>query len=167
VFDLEAHFGAWLRAVENIREDIETAAISGQEGSSAQFYLESLDRSNCEINFEGILQFCGYLTGDIHSIDGTLVILENAEIHGHIEVGTALIDGTVNGDISANKSVKLDSHAKIRGKIDSPSLSLTYGAVFEGDCVFIEGKEVKAVVERSEKTETAEAKSTLVRACTA
>jgi cytoskeletal protein CcmA (bactofilin family) len=163
--DLESNFGSWLRAVENIRDDIETNSGRVQNIPSWQFNLESLGSSNCEINFEGVLEFSGHFTGNISSLDGTLLIAENAEINGQIEVGMAVIEGTVNGDIAARDSIKLDSHAKIRGKINSPSLSITYGAIFEGGCVFIEGEEVKSLVEKYEKADAEEHRATKAHAC--
>jgi cytoskeletal protein CcmA (bactofilin family) len=137
--DLEAHFGEWLRAVENVRDELQAVPAESQnQGSPSRIYLESIEGSDCEISFEGALHFGGRLRGRIQSLGGTLIISEEAEIDGDIEVGIALIDGTVKGSITASESVMLSCHARILGQIKSSSLSITHGAVFEGDCVYME-----------------------------
>jgi cytoskeletal protein CcmA (bactofilin family) len=52
-------------------------------------------------------------------------------------VATAIIDGSLRGDIHATERVELGSHAKVFGNIKSPALSIQTGAVFEGECHFL------------------------------
>jgi len=90
-----------------------------------------------EFRFEGTLQVDGYAKGLIHSLTGTLLLSEAAELESNIVVATAIINGRVLGDIYATKRVELLSHARVIGNIESPALAIQPGAVFEGECHYL------------------------------
>ncbi|MGH9966696.1 MAG: bactofilin family protein [Pyrinomonadaceae bacterium] len=60
------------------------------------------------------------------------------QLEADIEVGVALINGCVNGNIRASQRVVLQSQARVEGNIDTPLLSISDGAVFEGECNYLE-----------------------------
>jgi cytoskeletal protein CcmA (bactofilin family) len=135
--DLGERFEEWLRSLG-------TASICPSSNTSptrdeadtplADFYLESSAGSACEVSFEGVLYIEGQLAGNIRSLTGTLVMPEQVMIEADIGVGVALINGRVNGNITASRRVVLQSQARVEGNISTPSLSIKDGAIFEGEC---------------------------------
>jgi cytoskeletal protein CcmA (bactofilin family) len=89
-----------------------------------------------EINFEGTLTVNGYLAGLVFSPEGTLVLCEKGEIDGEILVNSALINGSIRGDIHATRKVEVGPTGKVVGDIETVELVIQPGAVFEGRCVF-------------------------------
>jgi cytoskeletal protein CcmA (bactofilin family) len=90
-----------------------------------------------EFRFEGTLQVDGYAKGLVHSLTGTLILGEAAELESNIVVATAIINGRVLGDIHATERVELLSHARVIGNIETPALAIQPGAVFEGECHYL------------------------------
>jgi len=87
-----------------------------------------------EICFKDMLRVNGHIAGKVLSPKGTLIIDESAQVDAHIEVGVALVSGTVNGEIIARERVELGLGAVINGNISTPKLSIKPGAIFHGDC---------------------------------
>jgi cytoskeletal protein CcmA (bactofilin family) len=87
--------------------------------------------------FEGKLTFAGTVRIDA-KFKGTivtndvLVVGDRARIDADITCGTVIIHGEVNGNIRAKNGVELHAPAKVRGDIETPSLSLERGVVFQG-----------------------------------
>jgi len=52
----------------------------------------------------------------------------------------ATIHGIVNGDIIATDRIELGRAAKLNGNIQTPSLMIEQGAVFEGSCKMTQAK---------------------------
>jgi cytoskeletal protein CcmA (bactofilin family) len=94
-----------------------------------------------EINFEGTLTVNGYLAGLVFSPEGTLILSEKGEIDGEILVKSAVIHGSVRGDIHTTRKVELASASKVIGDIETVELVIQPGAVFEGCCVFTHAAE--------------------------
>jgi cytoskeletal protein CcmA (bactofilin family) len=94
-----------------------------------------------EISFRDMLRVNGHIAGSVCSKKGTLIVDARALIDANVEVSVAIIDGTVNGDVVAHQKVELGPAAKIHGNIWTRSLSIQNGAIFDGVCQMIEGKE--------------------------
>ena len=62
---------------------------------------------------------------------------KRGRIEADIEVGTAIIDGSVTGNITASERVVLESDARVKGQIFAPALSMRLGAILDGDCLFV------------------------------
>jgi len=92
-----------------------------------------------EAFFEGTLTFDktvridGRFKGKIHT-DDVLVIGESANVEATMEVGSIIVNGTVRGDIIAKRAVELHMPAHVYGNIETPSLVIQKGVVFEGTC---------------------------------
>jgi cytoskeletal protein CcmA (bactofilin family) len=86
-----------------------------------------------KLTFEGTVRIDGKLSGEIFS-DDVLVIGEGAEISAEIDVGIIIVEGNVNGNIRAKKAVELHAPARIKGNIETPSLYIDKGVIFEGYC---------------------------------
>jgi len=135
-FDPGVYFERWLAEIKAARNQaIELASIKAR--MEQEIYVESRIGSNCELNFEGVLHFDGYSLGNVLSPSGTLVLTKRGRIEADIEVGTAIIDGFVTGNIVASERVELKSDARVKGQIFTPALSMRLGALLDGDCLFL------------------------------
>ena len=114
------------------KRDEETTPKILDVDASMQGTLTFKDPVNLRINgkFEGRLQTKGNLTIGEHSV-------VNADIDGE----DITIAGRVNGDINAQKSVRLVAPACVIGDIRTPSINISDGAIMEGYCNMLqEGK---------------------------
>ena len=88
--------------------------------------------------FEGVMKvdnsvrIDGTFKGEL-SCSGTLTIGQSGEAHAQLEGRDIYINGLVHGNLRGDK-VRLDSHARVVGDINSHSLSISEGAVFQGNC---------------------------------
>jgi cytoskeletal protein CcmA (bactofilin family) len=80
----------------------------------------------------------GHLSGRVSSSSGTLIVGANGKVDANIEVAVAVIHGTINGDIIATQRLELGRAAKVNGNIQTPSLIIEQGAIFEGTCKMLQ-----------------------------
>jgi cytoskeletal protein CcmA (bactofilin family) len=86
-----------------------------------------------KLTFEGTVRIDGKLSGEIFSND-VLVVGEGAEVSAEIDVGVLIVEGSVTGNVRAKRSVELHAPARVRGNIETPSLFIDKGVMFEGNC---------------------------------
>jgi cytoskeletal protein CcmA (bactofilin family) len=115
---------------ESLAREIKDGTLSGFIGSGTVVTGEA--------NFKAMLRVDGHLSGRITSETGTLIIGSHGQVDANIEVATATIHGTVNGDIIASQRLELGRAAKVNGNIQTPSLMIEQGAIFEGSCKMIQ-----------------------------
>ena len=96
--------------------------------------IESVPELDGELSFKDMLRINGHVAGQIFSAKGTLIIAESSQVDAFIDVGVAIIAGTVNGEIIGRERVELGLGAVINGNISTPKLSIKPGATFQGDC---------------------------------
>jgi cytoskeletal protein CcmA (bactofilin family) len=84
-----------------------------------------------KLTFEGTVRIDGKLSGEIFSND-VLVIGEGAEVNAEIDVGVLIVEGSVTGNIRAKRAVELHAPARVRGNLETPSLFIEKGVMFEG-----------------------------------
>jgi cytoskeletal protein CcmA (bactofilin family) len=96
--------------------------------------IESAPELDGEISFKDMLRINGHIAGSVFSVKGTLIIAESAQADAFIDVGVAIINGTVRGEIVGRERVELGLGAVIYGNISTPKLSIKPGATFQGDC---------------------------------
>ncbi len=111
---------------ESIAREIKEGNLSGFVGSGTVVTGEA--------NFKAMMRVDGHLSGRINSTSGTLIVGANGKVDANIEVAVAIIHGTVNGDIIANQRLELGRAAKLNGNIQTASLMIEPGALFEGSC---------------------------------
>ena len=90
-----------------------------------------------EANFKAMMRVDGHLSGRVNSTSGTLIVGANGKVDANIEVAVAIIHGTVNGDIIATQRLELGRAAKLNGNVQTASLMIEPGALFEGSCKMI------------------------------
>lgn len=111
---------------ESLARDIKEGTLSGFVGNGTSLTGEA--------TFKGMLRVDGHLSGRISSEGGTLIVGNNGQVDANVEVAVATVHGTVNGDIIASQRLELGRAAKVNGNIQTPSLVIEQGAVFEGSC---------------------------------
>lgn len=86
-----------------------------------------------KLTFEGQVRIDGKFTGQITTKD-TLVIGDGAKVMAEIQAGVVIINGVVEGNIRATQSIELHQPGRVKGNIETPSLSIDKGVMFEGSC---------------------------------
>jgi cytoskeletal protein CcmA (bactofilin family) len=88
-----------------------------------------------EVTFRSTLRIDGNFCGQVKSQGGTLIVSTGAQItQATIDVGTARINGTVEGDINASDEVTLGNTSNVTGNISTRALIVEKGALFNGSC---------------------------------
>ena len=84
--------------------------------------------------FKDTIRLDGSVNGKIVSEKGTVIIGERAVVDAQIQVGSAIVKGTVNGHIQAVDRIEIYPPAKITGDIQAPVVAIETGVVFNGHC---------------------------------
>ena len=88
-----------------------------------------------DVQFTGGLRIDGQVKGNVIASNdepGTLVISEQARVDGEIRVSHIVINGTVNGPVSADDYLELQVHSRVTGDVSYKTLEMHVGAVIEG-----------------------------------
>ena len=108
---------------ETIAREIKDGSLSGFVGSGTVITGEA--------SFKSMLRVDGRFSGRISSAGGALIVGAGGQVDANIEVAVATIHGVVNGDIIASDRIELGRAAKLNGNIQTPSLMIEQGAIFE------------------------------------
>jgi len=119
------------------KRDIEPGDVEAFLGKNTSF--------DGKMTFEGMARLDGKFDGEVSSWD-FLFIGEHADINAEIKVGTLIVDGKVSGDVSATSKVAIHATGKLYGTINTPTLVIEEGGLFEGSCTMDRGLEVAAEV---------------------
>jgi cytoskeletal protein CcmA (bactofilin family) len=130
---------------ETLARDIKEGTLSGFVGGGTVVTGEA--------NFKAMMRVDGHLSGRVSSTSGTLIVGSNGKVDANIEVAVAVIHGTVNGDIIATQRLELGRSAKVNGNIQTPSLIIEQGAVFEGSCKMLQ---MNAAADKNRKDKKSE-----------
>jgi cytoskeletal protein CcmA (bactofilin family) len=117
---------------ETIAREIKDGSLSGFVGSGTVITGEA--------SFKSMLRVDGRFSGRITSGTGTLIVGAGGQVDANVEVSVATIHGVINGDIIAGQRIELGRAAKVNGNIQTPSLVIEQGAVFEGSCKMVQAK---------------------------
>jgi cytoskeletal protein CcmA (bactofilin family) len=115
---------------ETLARDIKEGTLSGFVGNGTSVTGEA--------TFKAMLRVDGHLSGRVSSGSGTLIVGANGKVDANIEVAVAVIHGTINGDIIATQRLELGRAAKVNGNIQTPSLIIEQGGIFEGSCKMLQ-----------------------------
>ncbi len=125
---------------ETLARDIKEGTLGGFVGSGTIVTGEA--------TFKAMLRVDGHLSGRVSSTSGTLIIGANGKVDANVEVAVAIIHGSVNGDVIATQRLELGRAAKVNGNIQTPSLVIEQGAIFEGSCKMLQ---MTATAEKNKK----------------
>jgi cytoskeletal protein CcmA (bactofilin family) len=118
------------------KEDI----MFGKEGEQmpGEGKMNSIIGKGCKINgtvvvTEGTLRIDGDFEGTIQVPD-TLVIGKDGRVKAEIKVKSAVVGGTVIGNIDAKEKIELQAGSRLEGDIKTIRLVIDEGVFFEGNC---------------------------------
>lgn len=117
---------------EMMARDIKEGRLSGFVGGGTVLTGET--------TFEAMLRVDGHLKGSVTSEDGTLIVGANGRVDADIIVSEAIVNGSVEGDITAGVKITLGRTAEVVGNIRAPRLIIEDGAILEGGCSMLESK---------------------------
>lgn len=118
---------------ESMARDIKEGRLSGFVGNGTVLTGET--------NFQAMLRIDGHLTGRVTSENGTLIIGSTGKVDANIAVAAAIVNGVVNGDITASEKIEVGRTARITGNIQTPRLVMEDGSVLEGSCSMTKARE--------------------------
>jgi cytoskeletal protein CcmA (bactofilin family) len=130
----------------------ETLARDIKEGTLSGFVGGGTDVTG-EANFKAMMRVDGHFSGRITSTSGTLIVGNNGTVDANIEVAVAVIHGAINGDIIATQRLELGRAAKVHGNIQTPSLVIEQGAIFEGSCKMVQMHSAAEKAKKDKKDE--------------
>jgi cytoskeletal protein CcmA (bactofilin family) len=107
-----------------------------------------------DVTFSGGLRVDGAVRGKVVTVDSqpaTLVLSEQARIEGEVRVSHVVINGLVNGPVTANDYLELQAKARVNGDVVYRTLEMHVGAIVQGKLMHAE-QESAAVVELKRAT---------------
>ena len=107
-----------------------------------------------DVTFTGGLRIDGAVHGKVATVDSqpaTLVLSEQARIEGEVRVSHVVINGVVNGPVTANDYLELQAKARVNGDVVYRTLEMHVGAIVQGKLMHAE-QESAAVVELKRAT---------------
>ncbi len=111
-------------------------------------FLDAGSHIRGDLHFEDTFRVDGKLTGKVVS-KGDLVVGEQGEVEGEIQVGRIFVSGTVRGSVQAARRVEITARGRVHADLETPSLMIEDGAHFEGRCAMgREGRAESAAGER-------------------
>ena len=114
------------------KEAAKTPAPQASSGPKETTYFGKNLSVNGKVFGSGDLIILGSMDGEF-DLKGRLQIAEPANITGTVKAGDVSVKGNVQGTVIATERVHLDPTAKVQGQINSPKISMTEGARFDGD----------------------------------
>jgi cytoskeletal protein CcmA (bactofilin family) len=107
-----------------------------------------------DVTFSGGLRVDGAVHGKVATVDSqpaTLVLSEQARIEGEVRVSHVVINGVVNGPVTANDYLELQAKARVNGDVVYRTLEMHIGAIVQGKLIHAE-QESASVVELKRAT---------------
>ena len=107
-----------------------------------------------DVTFSGGLRIDGAVHGKVSTVDSqpaTLVLSEQARIEGEVRVSHVVINGAINGPVTANDYLELQAKARVNGDVVYRSLEMHVGAIVQGKLMHVE-QESAAIVELKRAT---------------
>ncbi len=101
----------------------------GKDGFTA--LLGAGTEYNGKLNFKGTVRIDGAFIGEIVS-EGRLIVGKGATIHGKVQVGELLVNGSVHAQVEATKIIILHKEAEVFGSVTTPRLEMEEGAILQG-----------------------------------
>lgn len=111
----------------------------GRKHSKPQNRIDSLIGAGTiiegDLNFSGGMRIDGQVNGNVIATQGkpsTLVLSEHAQVNGAVNASHLVINGTINGPVSASEYLELQSKAKVSGDVHYGTLEIQLGAIVDG-----------------------------------
>jgi cytoskeletal protein CcmA (bactofilin family) len=98
-----------------------------------------------QLSFQGPARIDGNVEGEVQCL-GKLTIGEGAEVRAKISAQIVIIQGRVEGNVTAEEKIELIAPARLYGNVNTRRLVITEGVVFDGDCSMGVTRQKSAVV---------------------
>lgn len=88
-----------------------------------------------DLNFSGGMRIDGRVNGNVVATPGkpsTLVLSELAQVNGEVNVTHLVVNGVINGSVSASEYLELQSKARVKGDVSYHTIEIQLGAVIDG-----------------------------------
>ena len=108
------------------KNEPEKMAISARLSSDAEI--------KGTIKFNGTMRIDGNVNGTISTSNGELVVSKSGIVNATVTTKSAVIDGRVEGKITASDKVVLMERAHFVGELQAKTLVIEEGVVFVGRC---------------------------------
>ena len=86
------------------------------------------------IKFNNVLHMNGKFEGELVTTDGEVIVGKTGEVKANIKVKNAIIEGKVEGNVTASEKVELKEKAQLTGDLTAKTLSIEEGVLFVGKC---------------------------------
>ncbi len=96
-----------------------------------------------DLIFEGGLRVDGKVRGNISAAgttNSTLVVSEQGEVDGSVDVAHVVVNGKINGNIRSTGTVEIQTKASIFGDVNYKALKMDMGATVNGNLVSEQAK---------------------------
>jgi cytoskeletal protein CcmA (bactofilin family) len=108
------------------------------EGMIAEGKMNSIIGKGCTIKGtidvqEGTLRIDGEFEGTVNCPD-TLIVGKGGKVKAEVKVKSAVVGGTVIGNIDAKEKIELQAGSRLEGDIKTVRLVIDEGVFFEGAC---------------------------------
>lgn len=118
-------------------------------GNDSEAKINGLIDKGCSMEgklaFDGSVQINGDFRGEIVS-DGTLLVGPDARVEGRIQVGSAIVEGNLQGTVEAKTRIDLRRGSRMIADIRTPAIGIEDGAVFHGSCCMLDDQAYQASV---------------------
>jgi len=118
-------------------------------------------RIDGDLRYKGGLHVDGEIRGNVHAeeaSDSMLSLSQHGTIRGEVKVPHVTINGTVEGDVHAEKRLELGPEARITGDVYYNLIQIAVGATVNGKLVHKPAGPVLAAVNTPKKPAESEAK---------
>ena len=115
---------------------------------------ETVISGNCIVESglktSGSLKIYGKINGAI-DVDGDVLIGETGVVLGKVTAKNLILEGTVDGDVHCDNTLKLASSAKLNGDAYVKQFSSEEGCLFAGKCIMEEMEKLKEKGDKIDK----------------
>jgi cytoskeletal protein CcmA (bactofilin family) len=105
-----------------------------------------------ELKSNGNIRIDGIVSGKIHTTQD-LTIGPSAQVEADLIASNAMIAGVVKGNVTIKNSLSVAETGRILGNVSCARLDIKSGAMFVGNCVMQEPKQIEIVEEVHEVEE--------------
>jgi predicted acyltransferase (DUF342 family) len=84
-----------------------------------------------QVGSESVLRIDGHTKGPIHYA-GAVSVGPNGQVSGNLSAVEIFVEGAINGNVRASRSLRIAASAKIVGDMESPRVSVARGAQLRG-----------------------------------
>jgi cytoskeletal protein CcmA (bactofilin family) len=86
-----------------------------------------------KMTFQGVFRLDGRFKGEIFE-SGTLIVGESAVVIGKVTVSTMIINGHVEGEVTAKERIEIHPTGVFSGTLITPVLTINEGGTLNGYC---------------------------------